>query len=283
MLRRFSILMIAVVLYLGLAATALQADSILYANNVSGGTPYIFAINPTTGMVMQTYTNLSGVDGRGVAVVGNTIYYTTANDNNVYKESTSGVNEGVAFQVTVQHGGGLATMAYDGTNFYIGAYDGTNHVYKYSPSGQWIETLSMSHCLHGDCDGLEYFMMHGQGYLIANEHDGGPSNNYDLYDLNGQFIRTLFTSTSRSSTGIAFDGTDFFTANIIDNSVSEWDVNGTFVKTISLTGYGSYHPFPEDLSFNYSQVLTTPEPGTLVLMGTGFLGILGFGCRKCLL
>jgi hypothetical protein len=280
MLRRFSILMIAVVLYLGLAATALQADLILYGNSSSSGTPYISAIDPTTGMVIQTYTNLSGVDGRGVAVVGSTIYYTTARDTNVYKESTSGVNEGVAFQVTVQHGDGLATMAYDGTNFYIGAYDRTNHVYKYSPSGQWIETLSLSHCLHGNCDGLEYFMMHGQGYLIENEHDSGPSNNYDLYDLQGNFIRTLFTSTGISSTGIAFDGTDFWTSNLVQGTISEWTINGTFVKTISLTGYGSHHPFLEDLSFDYSQVLTTPEPGTLVLMGTGFLGILGFGRRN---
>jgi hypothetical protein len=283
MLRRTSIHMIAVVLYLGLAATALQAGSILYANNASSGTPYIFAINPTTGMVMQTYTNLSGDNGRGVVVVGNIIYYTTAYNNHVYKESVGGANLGVAF--SVPGATGLSTMAYDGTNFYIGDYSGTNHVYKYSPSGQLLQTISLSHC-QGHCDGLEYFRMHGQGFLISNEFDGGLGGpmNYDLYDLGGNFIKTLFTATGYGGhTGIAFDGTDFFTANIQDNSFSEWDVNGTFLKTISLTGYGSDFPNMEDLSFDYSQVLSTPEPGTLVLMGTGFLGILGFGRRKFLL
>ena len=36
----------------------------LYANN-AGGTPYIYQINATTGVVMNTYTNLQGSNGRG--------------------------------------------------------------------------------------------------------------------------------------------------------------------------------------------------------------------------
>jgi hypothetical protein len=278
MLRCFSIPVIAGVLCLGLAATALRADNILYANNASGGAPYIYQIDITTGMVLQTYTNLSGNNGRGVVTVGDTIYYTTAGDNNVYKESKGGVNEGVAFSVA--GASGLATMAYDGTDFYIGDYSGTNNVYKYSPTGTLLQTIPLSHC-SSFCDGLEFFKMGGQGFLISNEFDGGfgGPNKYDIYDLNGTFIKTLFISTSSGSTGIAFDGTDFWTSNIFDGTVSEWDINGTFVKTVSLSGYGGNSPLVEDLSFDYSQVLT-PEPGTLVLMGTGFLGIFGLVRRR---
>ncbi|MGB7556480.1 MAG: PEP-CTERM sorting domain-containing protein [Candidatus Korobacteraceae bacterium] len=281
MLRRLSIPVIAGVLYVGLAATALRADTIMYANNATGGSPYIYQIDVTTGAVLQTYTNLSGNNGRGVVTVGDTIYYTTASDNNVYKESKAGVNEGIAFSVS--GASGLATMAYDGTDFYIGDYSGTNNVYKFKQDGTPDGTIALSHCT-SFCDGLEFFKMGGQGYLVSNEFDGGfgGPNSYDLYDLNGTFIRTLFTSTSSGSTGIAFDGTDFWTSNIFDGTVSEWTENGTFVKTVTLSGYGSNSPLVEDLSFDYSQVLPTPEPGTLVLMGTGFLGMFGFVRRKFL-
>jgi hypothetical protein len=273
--------MIAGVLCLGLAATALRADDILYANNTSSGTPYIYQIDITTGAVLQTYTNLSGDDGRGVVTVGDTIYYTTADNNSVYKESKEGVNEGVAFSVA--GASGLATMAYDGTDFYIGDYSGTNKVYKFKSDGTPDGSIFLSHC-SSYCDGLEFFRMGGQGYLISNEFDGGLGgpNKYDIYHLNGTFVKTLFISTSSASTGIAFDGTDFWTSNIFDGTISEWDINGTFVKTESLTGYGNNTPLVEDLSFDYSQVLT-PEPGTLVLMGTGFLGIFGLVRRRFLL
>lgn len=277
MSRRFSIPIITVVLYLGLASTALQAGSILYGNNSSDGTPYIFAIDPNSGMILQTYTNLSGDNGRGVAVVGNIIYYTTATSNKVYEETVGGVNMGVAF--SVPGATALSAMAYDGTNFYIQAYDGTPDVYKVSPTGQLLGILQLLHCGAGNCDGLEYFSMNGQDYLVSNEHDGccGGDNIYDLYDLNGTFIKVLLTAPN--GTGIAFDGKDFFVSDILDGQVDKYDINGKFVGSISLTGNGSYPLDVEDLSFDYSQT-QTPEPGTLALVGTGFLGILGVARRK---
>src|SRR5579884_1631009 len=105
----------------------------LYGNNATFGAPYIYEMNPTTGAVVQEYDNLSGFNGRGVVVYGDTIYYTTAGDNNVYKESLSGVNEGIAFSVSGSRA--LSTIAFDGTNFWIGDYSGTNHAYLYTPSG----------------------------------------------------------------------------------------------------------------------------------------------------
>jgi len=46
--------------------------------NSTGGAPYVFQIDKTTGAVTNTYTGLSGSNGRGVVVVGNTMYYTSA-------------------------------------------------------------------------------------------------------------------------------------------------------------------------------------------------------------
>src|SRR5215469_12290798 len=116
-----------------MSASAL-ADSFIYGNNATGGAPYIYQIDKTTGAITNTYTGLSGINGRGVVVVGNTMYYTTANSNAVYSYNlATNTNNGVVF--TVAGSTALSTIAYDGTNLWIGDYSGTNHAYLYSTSG----------------------------------------------------------------------------------------------------------------------------------------------------
>lgn len=255
---------------------------VIYGNNATGGTPYIFQIDPVSGAVLNTYTNLSGNNGRGVVNVGNILYYTTAGDNNVYKYDVSTqTNLGIAFSVAGSSA--LSTIAYDGTNFWIGDYSGTNNAYLYSPTGTLLNTVSLSLC-GGFCDGLEFFKQGSQGFLISNRFDGGfgGANTYDVYDLNGNLVHAnLFTTTSSASTGIAYNGVDFYVSDIFAGSLSVYDINGNFVQTIPLTG-ASLTPVIEDLSFNYQQVLGTPEPGTLVMFGSGIVGLAGLLRRKFL-
>jgi hypothetical protein len=132
--------------------------------------------------------------------------------------------------------------------------------------------------------------MNDKGYLLSNEADGRVDN-YDLYDTDGNLLKEDYINAAAHSggtTGIAFDGTNFYTSNIFQGSLNEWTEGGTFIKTISLTGAGASTPFLiEDLSADYSQVLgggggpgVTPEPSTFILLGTGLTGFAGLMRRK---
>jgi hypothetical protein len=238
-------------------------------------------MDPATGTVSKTITNLSGQNGRGVVVVGNTLYYTTASSPSVYSYTLStGVDNGPLF--TVAGSSALSTMAFDGSNFWIGDYSGTNHAYLYSPTGSLLKTISLADC-SGFCDGLEYFIdSNGNARLISNEGDGETPGVYDVYDTNGNLITHNFINTGTvSGTGIAYDGKDFFVSNIYQGTLSLYDNNGAFVRTENVSGSS---PLIEDLSADYSVVLPTsgaPEPASVVLFGTGLLGcFVGFKARR---
>jgi len=251
----------------------------LYANNAVGGTPYIYQINATTGAVMNTYSNLQGYNGRGVIDVGNTLYYTTASSGNVYTyDLTTQMPTGVAF--TVGAASGLASITYDGKDFWIGDYSGSNQAFLYSPTGTLLNTITLANCT-GYCDGLTYFKQGGVGYLLSNRFDGGfgGPNAYDIYTTNGALVSTLFTSTSSASTGVAWDGTSFWTSNIFAGSITQWSMTGTQGVTNNLTGW-SQSPLVEGMSFNFQQTVVVPEPGTLVMFGSGVLGLAGLLRRK---
>ncbi len=265
------------------ASGSAVADSFIYGNNATGSSPYVYKINKTTGAIVDTYTNLSSDNGRGVVVVGNTMYYTAATSGSVYTyDLSTHTNNGALFNVA--GASALSTVAYDGKDLIIGDYSGTNKVYFYSTTGSLLNTVSLKNCT-GDCDGLEYYENGGKGYLVENE--GDADDPYDLYGLDGTLIKAGFIKPANNlNTGIAFDGTDFFTSDIYQGLLNEYDANGTFLKSITLTGAPSgYSPLIEDLSADYNQVLppptnVTPEPSSLLLFGSGVLGIAGVLRRR---
>ena len=115
--------------------------------------------------------------------------------------------------------------------------------------------------------------------LLSNRDDTG--NVYDVYSLNGTLLKSAFiTSPNGSSTGIAYDGTNYYTDNVYDRSFNVFDSNGVFVKTIGFTG--ASYVLGEDLSVNYSQVLTggVPEPSTWAMMFAGMLGLVAISRRR---
>ncbi|HEV2272608.1 MAG TPA: hypothetical protein VGR96_00505, partial [Acidobacteriaceae bacterium] len=207
------------------------------------------------GAITDIYTNLSGYSGRGVAVVGDTMYYTAVLDSCavlclvsytppntpafVYSYNLrTHQNNGALFSVA----NGLSAMAFDGTNFYITDDSGVSgRVYKYSLRGDLLDTIELSLC-EASCSGLEYFERGHRGYLVANR--GLQKGPYDLYDLSGNLVTegfidpaSLYPSpiTSQGAltpNGIAFDGAHFFTTGWLGNDLEEWSANGDFVKEI---------------------------------------------------
>jgi len=265
---------------LGLALVAPGASAVIvWGNNASFGNVTIEAFDLDTGALMQQFLvpNPVAVDGngRGIAVVGTTIYYTVANSGDIYiTDSNTHADLGTLVSTGL---GGISCIAYDGTDLWITAYDGTNNAYKYDLSGNLVGTVLG---FGNNRDGFEIAGNH----IITNNGDAvGP---YDLYDLDGNLVQAGFITTNYQPTGITYDGTNYYVSDIFNNAIEVFDSNGVFVRRQVLDG-----PLPifgqrllEDISVLGNVINNpppggeVPEPGTLLLFGTGVLGF--FGVRR---
>ncbi len=227
-------------------ASASLAASTIWKNEASSNR--IEAIDSVTGVVLTSFTPGKG-NGRGIVVVGNVVYFTVANSNNVFKiDATTGADLGIAFSITGTSG--LSAISYDGTNFWIADYSGTKNAYLVSPTGVLITTISLASCT-SFCDGLEFF----NGKLISNRGDNLNPGIYDIYNLSGTVLTPAFiTDNGGGSRGIAFDGTNFIVAS------------GSFISTYSGTTGAFISSIPastgliEDVSFDFAQRPDTGGP-----------------------
>jgi hypothetical protein len=218
-----------------------------------------------------------GGNGRGVVVVGNTIYYTWADSGNVYSYNlATHTNNGLLFSVAGTTG--LATAAWDGSHIILGDYSGTNKAFFYTLGGTLTSTVTLNSCT-SFCDGLEF----ANGGLISNRADlDNPI--YDKYAIGGgaattpAFINMGIHNPSGAGTGIAYDGTYYFVSDPLDNLLGVFDGTGAFVKNIAL-GANAVSLF-EDLSVDYNQVIgTVPEPSSVLLLLT-VMAAVAFRLRK---
>jgi len=258
---------------IGFASSA-KADytDVIYGNNASFGPDIAdkYTVDVTTGTAVldQAYTVGTG-NGRGMVVVGNIMYTTQVGDNHIYEtDATTGLPIGSI--ATAQ--ASMSTIAWDGSEFWTSDYAGSAQAYRINLAGVTTQTITLG--TGAFKDGLEYF----NGKLIANE--GDAQDPYDVYDLNGNLITPNFINaagtTGNQDTGIAYDGTYFFTSEIFNSALDVWDSSGNYVKTIGLPpGGNSYGPnLFEDLSVNYATRADTggaPDSGST-------LGLLSMAC-----
>ncbi|MQA29182.1 MAG: hypothetical protein GEU82_04990 [Luteitalea sp.] len=216
-------------------AAAQPNPNVLWTNSALTST--ITAVDRTTGALIRQFDPGTG-NGLGIAVVGNTVYY-TARDRNVYRlDATTGADQGIAFTNPEDHA--LSTISFDGFNFWIGEFTDSNRAHYVTPTGQFLKTISLPLC--GDhCDGLEYF----DGKLISNRGDNLNPATYDVYDTNGNVLQAAFITTNHRGRGIAHDGSFFYIAESQDIYVYS-ALTGALVRQMSPGGTMKEY---EDLSF----------------------------------
>ena len=149
MLKSKGIATMAAVFAITLLVTAAAAQKYLYGNNATTSKhPHVYKIDKTNGVVVDTYTNLSGNNGRGVVVIGNTMYYTSNGSHQVYGYDISKhKNLGVMFTVSLGSLG-LASIAYDGNGLWIQDY-GSTKVFHYTLGGIYLGTINVNICNWG--------------------------------------------------------------------------------------------------------------------------------------
>ena len=228
-----------------------------------------------TGARQQTFD--VSADGRGIAVIGNTIFFTGRNSLSVSKaDATTGVVDTLpaftlSFPVGVEAPLEISALSFDGTNFWVADYTSaanSNRAFKVALDGTVLMTITLSLC-DVLCDGLEFF----NGKLIANRFDGGfgGDQHYDIYKTDGTLLQADFINTSGHGfgTGIAFDGTNFFVSDITNSNITVWNgATGAFIGNMPLDITKNAI---EDLSFDFART-SIPEPGSALLLVTGLMG-----------
>lgn len=278
------------------SATSIQASTI-WGNSASFGSVNLEAFDSTTGLLITgqqfLVPNLTARsdNGRGIAVSGNTIYYTTANSGNIYVTDTvSHADLGILVNTGFS---GIANVATDGNFIYANNYQSnTGIINKYNFDGTLAGTVTIG-VGFGGRDGFEVQnnsnLDGGATTFISNRGDAeGP---YDVYKSDGSllissFINPFADGFGNRVTGIAYDGINYFVSDIFNNRLLEYSGTGTFLMAIDLSG--NANPFTQRLLEDLSAVGNTidnpppnavPIPAALPLMSSA-LGLFGFGAMR---
>jgi uncharacterized protein (TIGR03437 family) len=235
----------AVIFALVLAgANIAGAATTVWAFNASFGNPHIQAYDLATGNTLVDFeapnndAQKGRANGRGIAVVGTTIYYTLADSPIVYKtDAVTHADGGIAFKTPLTPG--INSLAWDGntSSFWMVASQPADptkpadgKVYQYSSTGTPLKTLVLPGRENTNLapNGLE---ITASGIVVNR-----GSVPYDIYDFNGNMITPGFITATFRTAGIAFDGVNYIVSDVINGQLAIFDGAGKFVRSAPLPG-----------------------------------------------
>jgi PEP-CTERM motif len=271
-----------------IGSASARADTILWANDARGPTgPLIdeWDVDEAagTGTLVQSFTvpdpTAQGQPGGGIAVVGSNIYYSVGNSGSVFLTNTSGGNLGIAFNTGLP---GISSIASDGQFLYLAATGDktlTENVYKFSFGGVLLSTLTL--VPQGAAGAPPPFTLGRTGLEIVGTdfvaNQGNNEGSYNKFDSNGNLIPpvTFLQGTQDFGySGVAFDGTFYYVANVEDvpSIFRVFNASGALIKDITLTGCPGPNQLCDFQDLSVVIAAAVPEPTTLALLGTAMFG-----------
>jgi hypothetical protein len=256
-----------------LASIAPVHAAVIWANDATGNATTLRAFDSVTGALVDSFAapnaTAAGQFGRGIAVLGSQIFYSTDSSGDVFLTNTAHTDLGVAFSTSLN---GIGAIASDGSSLYLTpSNDGDDTIYRYSFAGVLLDTITATPSTGTITSPVGRTGLEIVGdTIIANQ--GNNEGPYDVFDLAGTLLDDAFIPGGFGPTGITFDGAIYYHADseATPSAFLRYDAAGAPLTTILLTDC----PGPNDLCNlqDLSVVLAVPAPAGAAIFAAGLVG-----------